>query len=163
MNLENFIEILGRNASNEKVQEILKTLNLSMPVLDKGEETAWFEMEDSGYDLAFKDEASINNDKFADIGDGELIFMTAYFNKPDKIVLPYMIKSDDTYETIVSKIGRIEDDDYVLLHEKSWLFKTDKGIEYIIFFTFNKDYSSIKKLGVIYSYGQLDWVKDLQS
>jgi len=163
MNLKNFIEILGCNASNEKVQGILKTLNLSTPVLDKGEETAWFEIEDSGYDLAFKDEASINNDKYADIGDGELIFMTAYFNKPDKIILPYMIKSDDTYETIVSKIGRIEDDDYVLLHEKSWLFKTDNRLEYILFFTFSKDYSSIKKLGVIYSYGQLDWVKDLQS
>ncbi len=162
LKINDFIEILGCTAKNKKVKRILDILNLPSPILEKNKDTVWYEIDDTGYDLAFKDASIINNDEYADIGDGELIFMAAYFNKVDKVILPFGIDGSDNYEEILSKIGKIEDDDYKLLNEKTWIFKTKNNLEYILFFDFNDDYSQIEKLGVLYSYGQLSWVEELK-
>ncbi len=160
--VDDFIELLGREAGDEQVKDMLSRLNQMAPVLNKGKDIAWFELEDEGFDLGFEDESLINNDEYADVGDGELIFMAAYFNDPSNIILPFDIGSKDTYEDIVSKIGRIEDRDNKPLSKKIWLFKTDEELSYTLFFSFDDDYSEIWKLGVVYSYGQLKWVEELK-
>ncbi len=161
--VEDFIEILGCTAIDSKVQTILKELDLMTPVLDEGKDIFWYELEKEGLDLAFKDESIINNDEYADIGDGELIFMTAYFTKFDNIELPFKISEDDNYQKVLEKIGKEADDQYDLLSEISWIFTQDNGIEYTFFLTFDKEYSKIKKSGIIYSYGQLPWVEELKN
>lgn len=162
LKVDDFIEILGCSSKDKKVQKILKALNLTPPVLEKNKDTVWYELDDLGYDLAFKDESIINDDEYADVGDGELIFIAAYFRKIDKIILPFGITKDDGYQTIIKKIGRIEDDDYKLLNEKTWIFQTKNNLEYILFFDFDDTYNHIEKCGVLYSYGQLDWVEELK-
>ena len=162
LKIDDFIEILGCCSNDPKVQKILDALALPAPVLAKNKDTVWYEMEETGYDLAFEDESIITHDEYADIGDGELIFMAAYFHKQDQIEFPYNIDEDDDYQTVLEKIGRVEDDDYRLLNEKTWIFKTENFLTYILFFDFNDNYSQIKKSGILYSYGQLDWVEELK-
>ena len=162
LKVDDFIEILGCTAKDKKVKRILDILNLPSPILEKNKDTVWYEMDDTGYDLAFEDESIINNDEYADVGDGELVFMATYFRKPNQVELPYGISEDDDYQTIVRKIGRIEERDHKLFNRKTWLFQNENTVEYILFFEFDDNYSTIEKVGVLYSYGQLPWVEELK-
>jgi len=163
LKVDDFIEILGCSSDDVKVKKILSTLKLQSPMLEKNKDTVWYEMDDTGYDLAFKDESIINDDEDADVGDGDLIFIAAYFRKLEQVELPYGITKDDSYQMIVEKVGRNEDRDHKLFNRKTWLFKYEKTVEYILFFEFDDSYLRIEKLGVLYSYGQLDWVEELKN
>ena len=112
LEVQEFIEILGCKATDTKIKIVMEKLGLVEPLLNQGEDTFWYELENEGFDLAFKDESIINKDEYADIGDGELIFMTAYFNKFDNIVLPFQISKNDNFQKVVEKVGRKEDDRY---------------------------------------------------
>jgi len=162
LKINDFIEILGCTAKDKKVKRILDILNLPSPMLEKNKDTVWYEMDDTGYDLAFEDASIINNDEYADLGDGELIFVTAYFRKIDNIILPFGIAKDDDYQTIVKKIGRIEERDHKLFNRKTWLDKRKDGLEYTLSFEFDDTYNHIEKIGLSYSYGQLSWVEKLK-
>ena len=160
--VDDFIEILGLAASNDKVKNMLSRLNLMAPVLKKGRDDVWLHFDNDAFELAFEDESLINRDEYADIGDGELIFMTVFFNAFDRLSLPFEIEQDDDAETVTKKIGREADDVTDFLSSKSWVFKTNTGLRYILFFDFYEDYTQIAKVGVCYSYGQMPWVEELK-
>ena len=162
LKVDDFIEILGCSSNDVKVKKILDALKLQAPMLEKNKDTVWYEMDDTGYDLAFIDESLINNDEYADVGDGELIFVTVYFRKIDNIILPFGISKNDGYQTIIKKIGRIEERDHKLFNRKTWLDKRKNGLEYTLSFEFDDTYNHIEKIGLSYSYGQFSWVEELK-
>jgi len=162
LKVDDFIEILGCSSNDVKVKKILDALKLQAPMLEKNKDTVWYEMDDTGYDLAFIDESLINNDEYADVGDGELIFVTVYFRKIDNIILPFGISKNDGYQTIIKKIGRIEERDHKLFNRKTWLDKRKNGLEYTLSFEFDDTYEKIERIILSYSYGQFSWVEELK-
>jgi hypothetical protein len=92
LKVDDFIEILGCSSKDKKVQNILKALNLTPPILEKNKDTVWYEMDDTGYDLAFKDESIINDDEYADVGDGDLIFSSSHVVRGSLYISPNTLK-----------------------------------------------------------------------
>lgn len=163
MEIEKLIKLLGKSPDYKKMEEYLTQIEEYAPILKKGEDSAWVESNKYELEMAFEDESIISGDKYADIGDGDLIFMTVFCNDMTKIELPYGIKPQDGYNEIALKIGKKENRNNNGLKRVYWMFKRDDGLEYILSFSFKeKEYQNIKRFGIIYSYGQLPWVEELK-
>ncbi len=161
--INELIALLGATPDDPQMEQFLEKIGKKKPKLKKGKDSVWIESSPLKLEILFKDEALISRDPYADIGDGDLLFATLYCNNLSKVELPYGITPNDNAEQIRQKIGRKEDDYDLELKSSSWLFNREDGLEYMIFFDFkDKEFTTTKRFGVIYSYGQLPWVEELK-
>jgi len=138
------VELIGIEASDEKVLEVFTTLGMDMPLFDEQ-----FEFDgriavydnDKTLDIAFVENEDMDNI-------GEPIVKQVDFYNENKVSFPLDLHKNDDYETVIKKLGRKPDFcDNILDTFKQWVFQyKDKEITYCV--QFKKGFKSINTIVV---------------
>ena len=75
--------VLGKSSDSTEVQDLLNQLGAKPPKLKKGDVDAYVVLDKQGLDLMFSDEAYVTKRSDLAIGEGKLLFMTAWFKAAD--------------------------------------------------------------------------------
>jgi len=103
-----FIDILGLPEWDDRVLEVLDALELERPVLKEGEVDKFLHSKKYGIELFFDNIAITELQK--ELTSTNTLFLDhVSFDKDTILPMPFNIKMEDDYKTIIEKIGRKPD------------------------------------------------------
>lgn len=141
---QTLIELVGLEASDERVLNALEALGMEMPTFDEK-----FEMEgrvavytdDESLDIVFMTSEGISQS-------GDPIVEQIDFYEETKASFPYSLHKSDSFETVVQKMGRKPDFcDKILGNSKQWVFPFG-DTELVMAIHFKKNMKSINTIVV---------------
>ena len=103
-----FIDILGLPEWDDRVIEVLEAVELPRPILKEGDVDKFLHSKKYGIELFFDNIAITELQKELD-STNTLFLDHVSFDKDTILPMPFNIKMEDDYKTIVEKIGREPD------------------------------------------------------
>lgn len=161
--IDDFMKTIGLPLSSVHVQDLLKKYQLPAPAEVKDLDDFWIEKENLGLALLFKDEGEINHTPYADIGDGDLVFIAAFFERIDLLELPFGISPNDDKDTVLRKMPRKPDKEIDFLNDYIWLMESPFGKPFMFSIAFDPDFKNIFRVSISYVYDKIEWIEELKN